>query len=94
MYPTAALFSTGAIQELRVCIDLMAKGYDVYRAISPSAPFDLAIWRHGKLITVEVKSGYDRGGEKLWVPNPTRAPGTVLASVGLDRIEYEPQLTD
>jgi len=93
MYPLTTRFSTGSILELRVCIDLMAKGYEVYRAMSACAPFDLIVWTEDELRLVEVKSAYDRGGSKLWVPNGIHAyPGTILAAVAIDRIEYHPEL--
>ena len=40
-YPNLCTGTTGAIQELKVSIDLMEKGFDVYRALSPSAKCDL-----------------------------------------------------
>ena len=48
----------GAIGELRVCVDLLSKGYHVYRAISPACPADLAITHNNKLYRVEVTTGY------------------------------------
>lgn len=46
----------GALHELKVCVDLSAKGFQVYRAQSPSAPFDLVAYKNGSLFRVEVKT--------------------------------------
>lgn len=48
----------GTLGELRVAIDLLLKGYDVFRAISPSCSCDLAVLRNSKLIRVEVTTGH------------------------------------
>ena len=47
----------GALSELRVCADLLQKGYSVFRSVSPSCSCDLAILKDGKLLMVEVKTG-------------------------------------
>ena len=48
--------TTGAISELRVSVDLMQRGYDVFRALSPSCPCDLAVLKNGKLLRIEVRT--------------------------------------
>lgn len=57
-YPGLPTGTVGAINELRVSVDLMARGYAVFRALSPSCPCDLAILKDDNLIRVEVKTGY------------------------------------
>jgi hypothetical protein len=52
----------GAISELRVAADLLAKGYEVFRALSPSCSCDLAILQKGKLLRVEVRTGNCQSG--------------------------------
>jgi len=47
----------GAAHELVVCVDLMRKGFSVYRSVSPSAPFDLVAARGVDLKRVEVTTG-------------------------------------
>lgn len=47
----------GAVGELRVCVELMCLGFDVYRAQSPSAKSDLVIVRDRKCFLVQVKNG-------------------------------------
>lgn len=48
--------TTGAIQELRACADLLAMGYFVFRSISPACAFDLVVMKDGKMSTVEVRT--------------------------------------
>lgn len=46
---------SGAVGELSASIALMRNGYDVYRAQSPHAPFDLIAHKDGVLLRVEVR---------------------------------------
>jgi hypothetical protein len=48
----------GAIAELKVCADLMARGYEVYRAMCQASSSDLVIKRNGVLWTVEVRTAF------------------------------------
>jgi|SRR6185437_4441959 len=57
-YPGLATGTVGAINELRVCVDLMAKGYEVFRAVSQNCSCDIAILRNGKLLRIEARTGY------------------------------------
>src|SRR5260221_8449313 len=50
--------TVGAIAELAVAVDLLQRGYDVFRAVSPSCACDLAVVRAGQLTCVEVTTGY------------------------------------
>lgn len=54
----------GTRHELVVCVDLMAKGYEMYKAMSPGASCDLIAVKGGKIIRVEVATatGYLRDG--------------------------------
>jgi hypothetical protein len=45
--------TVGAISELRVCADLLAKGYEVFRAVSQSCSCDLAILKNQKLTRID-----------------------------------------
>ena len=48
----------GAIGELRVCVDLLIKGFNVYRSVSPACSADLVITKEGRLYRIEVTTGY------------------------------------
>lgn len=49
---------TGIVHELVVCIDLLRKGFEVFKAVSGSATCDLAVLKNGKLWRVEVTTAY------------------------------------
>jgi hypothetical protein len=53
----------GAACELAVCADLLRKGFDVFRNVSPNGISDLVIMKAGHVLTVQVKS---RGGGSQW----------------------------
>ena len=46
----------GASAELRVCADLLLRGYEVFRSISPHCSCDLMIQKDGNIYRVEVKT--------------------------------------
>lgn len=50
--------SIGALGELVVAIDLLKRGFEVFRAISPASTCDLAVLRDGKLLRIEVRTGH------------------------------------
>lgn len=64
-FPELSTSTVGAIQELRVAVDLMRKGYDVFRALSPSASCDLFFIKEGKGHRVEVRTGYLNSAKAL-----------------------------
>lgn len=49
--------TVGAISELRAAIHLMEQGYNVFRALSPSCPFDLYAFRDDESLRIEVTTG-------------------------------------
>ena len=61
----------GAEGELRVTVDLMGKGYEVYRAMSPSASVDLIVLKDSKALRVEVTKGNRKGNPEVlkWAPH-------------------------
>jgi hypothetical protein len=68
--------TVGAIAELAVAVDLMDRGYEVFRALSPSCSCDLAVLMNGTLIRIEVRSGYLRNAStKLLFSKPARDDG-------------------
>lgn len=83
--------TVGAIGELRVSVDLMSRGFSVFRALSPTCPADLVALRGGICKLVEVKTVTENGGQ---ISRPMTKGGQfdVLAMVLPDRIVYEPSL--
>ena len=87
--------TTGAIGELRVAIDLLIKGYNVFRALSPSCPCDLAILKDGKLLRLEVRTGHLSITGKVYKVISKKDDKTNIdhyAWVLPDKIIYEPSL--
>lgn len=85
--------SVGAGNELRVAADLLFRGYEVFRALSPHASCDLAILKDNKLLRVEVRSGRPSlsGGVPYW-PKAKRKTGLydVWAVALPDQVIYLP----
>ena len=79
----------GAIGELRVCADLLSKGYEVFRAVSPACSCDLVIAKNGNLLTVEVRTGF-RTKIGYYYGQPVRAKQ--VAVVLPNEIVYLPAL--
>jgi len=55
----------GAIGELSVCVDLLKRGYEVFRSVSATCSCDLAMIKNHKLYRIEVKTGYLLANGKL-----------------------------
>lgn len=85
--PTAS----GAVSEYKVIIDLLHRGFEVFRSVEPGATCDLAILQNGKLLRVEVKTlKYSYSGKPYSPNKPIKAD--ILASVMPDKIYYTPPL--
>ena len=86
--------TVGALSELKAAVNLLAKGYEVFRAMSPAASCDLAILRNGTVLRIEVKTGHKStySGAVVW-PKISRERFDVLALVLSDEILYDPPLS-
>lgn len=95
-YPGLATGTVGAIAELRVCAELMAKGYDVFRSVSQHCSCDIAILKNRSLLRVEVRTGYVYvSSGKRWTNKPKGSDAErfdIFATCYPDRIDYEPAL--
>lgn len=58
--------STGAIGELQACVDLLLRGFHVFRSVSPACPSDLVALRHGRLYLIEVRAGSVNALTRRW----------------------------
>lgn len=96
--PGVSRTTIGAVGEMLVAADLLIRGYEVFRALSPGCSCDLAILKDGRLLRVEVRTGYRYnkldGTERLFVNRPKRADRHDILAVCLSpsRIVYEPPL--
>jgi hypothetical protein len=68
MFPNIIKGNVGAIGELEVSALLFKKGYQVFRAMSPSSPVDLIILKGKNMIRVEVCVDSTRGIERFPYP--------------------------
>jgi hypothetical protein len=57
-YRGMATSTVGTIAELMVAIDLFKRGYSIFKALSPSCFCDLLAAKNGKILKIEVKTGY------------------------------------
>ena len=83
----------GAEGELIVAADLLHKGFEVYRNVSPWGSSDLIIKRDRDVLTVEVRVGYlTKAGKPMCAKQ--RIKSDVLAIVvNGPRIVYKPELS-
>lgn len=84
--------NTGAAHELLVSADLMLKGYEVFRALSPDCPCDLAILKEGRLLRVQVTTGYRNLKGKVTWPPKDPSKHDLLAVVISGDITYSPEI--
>ena len=82
----------GTISELRIAVDLLQKGYEVFRALSPSCSCDLAILKDGKLLRIESRTGFYYKTSGKYMTSRGRFRADILAIVLHDKIVYEPGL--
>jgi hypothetical protein len=86
--------TTGAIHELMVCVDLMRRGYMVFRSMSPNCKCDLIAMDTVETYRLEVTTGY-RGmdGKLIYIKKPADYLYDSLVLVEADgRITYQPEL--
>jgi len=87
--------TTGAISELRVAVDLMAKGFDVFRALSPACPCDIVVAKNNTLLRIQVRTSYISVSGKMYKHASKRDnPDDIdlYAWVLPNEILYEPSL--
>jgi hypothetical protein len=88
--------SIGACAEIVVCADLLRRGYDVYRSISPNADCDLIVGQRGALVRVEVKSAKVKGNRTTYHRHKlckTKYDVLAIVSLNENRILYTPDLS-
>lgn len=85
--------TVGALGELLVSADLMKKGYEVYRALSPSSSCDVLILKNNKMNTVEIRTGYRSTDGKKITTNRVNIKANILATIihSTNEIIYEPK---
>ncbi len=85
--------SSGAAFELIVCADLVLRGLNVFRSVSPSCPCDLIVQRNREIFRVEVtKGGIKHDGSFAWAAHdPEKYDVLALVLPGL-KVVYIPDI--
>jgi len=85
----------GAAGELLVSVDLLKRGFFVFRSVSPTAPYDLiACNSQGKLFRIECRCGVvQKSSGKIYF-NRTGSTADHYAVILTDKVLYEPPLED
>jgi len=84
----------GALGELAVASDLLSRGFEVFKSVSPHAHCDLIAFKNGKLIQIEVTVGRRTPRGKLMFAPHDPTNYEVLAVFLLDgKIEYIPEIS-
>jgi hypothetical protein len=58
----------GALGEMFTCSNLIFKGYEVYRAISQASKYDLIALKNGKIMSIQVRTGYRGKDNRVFFP--------------------------
>jgi len=84
--------TTGTINEFKVAIDLLRRGYQVFKAISPGAICDLMIYKDHQLVRVEVTTGSRVNGKLSHTKSHAKDKYDLLCVVVRDEIVYIPEV--
>ncbi len=78
----------GAINEYRVCVDLLMKGYEIFKSITPNCSCDLIMLKDNKIKRIEVTSGYRVNG-KIYANKHNKSKYDIMVIVVNNEILYE-----
>ena len=85
---TLSTFALGSVGESMACIDLIKKGYQVFKAFLPGQLCDLVILKDNKFETTEVRVGRIRSGGGMEYTKP-KTKVDVIAVVLPDKVVYK-----
>ena len=88
--------TTGAVSELVAATDLLRRGYEVFRSLSPACSCDLVIaTATGKLLRVEVRTAFQaRSGRLYYGTEVASVQPDVWALVTPSGVFYKPELVE
>lgn len=89
--------TVGSMSELRIAADLLARGYYVFRSLSPNSPCDIIAMGNGNTIRIEVTTAVINWDGTLGAAKKRESyVYDVRAIVSYDgsRIEYRPAIPD
>lgn len=85
--------TVGAIAELVVSTDLMRKGWEVYRALSPASSCDVLAFKNGACLYVEVRTAQKTlSGNLLYPKKNIRGSQIALVTHRDNQVHYIPEL--
>ena len=79
----------GAMNELKICYDLLRRGFEVFRSVSPTCSCDLITMKGGKIIRVEVKTCHKSSKTGKLFFDKTKIRGDFVALVFQNEIQYQ-----
>ena len=91
--------SRGCHSELFAALDLLKQGFEVFRAINSHCSCDLAILKAGRLLRIEVRTGYVNSYGTIYYPKAARDEGRqdhfaiVYETPTGTKVSYFPELT-
>ena len=80
----------GDMHELKVCADLLAKGFEVFKNVARTGPYDVIAIKKDKIYKIDVKTGYFNKCGTLSYCKRFKAP--FIAVVTADSIYYIPEV--
>lgn len=87
-HPEMSTGTKGALTELMVCADLLIKGYEVFRSVSPTCSCDLIACKPGDLIRIEVRTANRSKAGELLFSKKIRAEVFAIVVLAEDKIIY------
>lgn len=90
-FPHLGSGTVGTINELRVAVDLLSKGYEVFRSVGANCSCDFAILKNKKLQRIEVKTGYRNLNGSLLFGKGKNENFDSMAIVLPEEIIYKPE---
>ena len=87
-----ATATVGAISEYRVVLDLLSKGFNVFRATSPACSCDLIILKNHNILRVEVTTGKCSIAGRIYYAPHNTDNYDIMAVVLPERVYYYPDI--
>ena len=98
-YQMKSKATVGSVSEYVVAINLLQRGFEVFKSLSPTCSCDIICMKNGNLKKIEVKTGYKKHDDTITLGEGNMAnlirsgKFDILAIVtGLDEIRYVPEI--
>jgi hypothetical protein len=92
--PRMSTATKGAVSEYLAVVDMLRRGWHVFRSVSPACPWDvIAALPDGRLVKIEIKSAVIDRGKLYGSPLSRRNIGhDVVCYVTSEGVVYEPPI--